>query len=859
MSGRALSDVMPIRIKPSCQKSALFTVMPLIVAIGAAINGAVARADAVKFDSSFMQPFGGVSAGPNLDLDAIAQNGTVGPGIYPVTIRLNQSFFERRDIEFVADGQQQVKACLTVGLLEDMGVKLDAFIKPGEALPKCVDLERLVEGAMVSFDSGHLALDISVPQIALRRDAVGYVSPQEWDSGINAALLNYQFSGGQGHTDSQGSNSQYNLYLNAGLNIAGWRLRSSSSLSQTDYAGRDYQRTNTFAQRDLPGATGTLTLGESFTQGDVFDSLPFRGVQVASDLGMLPDSMQGYAPVIRGIAETQAKVEVRQNGFSLYSTYVPPGPFEIDDLTAAAGSGELEVIITEADGRERRFTQPYATLGNMLRENTWRYSLTAGEYNALEGDRPKFGQATLAYGLPYDFTLYGGLLGSNFYQAAQFGLGKSLGSIGAISMDMTEAATDIPQGGRDKGQSYGMRYGKAFATGTSVRFAGYRYSTEGYRDFGEAAWQQQESAYQRISKRSKLEASVAQAMDYGSFYLTLGQQNYWGSSRREQQMQLGFNTQYRHVNFGIYASKSLSDSFGETNQIALTVSVPLGGGSSANYGLTRNNDGNYDQRAGFNGRAGRNGDLNYNIDANHSAQSGNAGSVSIGYRAPFAQLGAGLSVGSDYEQATLNASGSLLGHSGGLEFGHTLGETIGLVHVPDTPNVGVLNAPGTVTNARGYSLVPYLTPYRRNRLTLDTHDLDPNIDIENGVTNVVPRRGAVVKASFKATHSIKAVVNLRLPDGGLPPFGSQVLDSLGSPVGMVGPGGQVLMSIGEQPQYFTVKWGKGADEQCQSLVGVEAGTVTEGYPSLELICEPQRDALRMNLIGKQTQTKAVEG
>ncbi|WP_257903299.1 fimbria/pilus outer membrane usher protein, partial [Pseudomonas sp. Colony2] len=111
----------------------------------------------------------------------------------------------------------------------------------------------------------------------------------------------------------------------------------------------------------------------SFTPGDVFDSVPFRGVQLASDMGMLPDSMQGYAPVIRGIAETQAKVEVRQNGYSLYTTYVAPGAFEINDLNAASGSGDLEVIITEADGRERRFTQPYATLANMLRENTWRY------------------------------------------------------------------------------------------------------------------------------------------------------------------------------------------------------------------------------------------------------------------------------------------------------------------------------------------------------------------------------------------------------------------------------------------------------------------------------------------------------
>lgn len=194
-------------------------------------------------------------------------------------------------------------------------------------------------------------------------------------------------------------------------------------------------------------------MGESFTPGDVFDSVPFRGVQLASDMGMLPDSMQGYAPVIRGIAETQAKVEVRQNGYSLYTTYVAPGAFEINDLNAASGSGDLEVIITEADGRERRFTQPYATLANMLRENTWRYSATVGEYNSANGgERPMFTQASLAYGLPFDLTLYGGFWG-RFYRAGVVGVGKSLGSIGAVSIDVTQAQTDVPKAVTTKGES----------------------------------------------------------------------------------------------------------------------------------------------------------------------------------------------------------------------------------------------------------------------------------------------------------------------------------------------------------------------------------------------------------------------
>lgn len=815
-----------------------FAPLRLSVAILAALLGTAAYADEpMKFDASFMQSFGGTGAGPNLDLDAIANSGSIGPGTYPVLIRLNQSFFDRRDMTFIKDEQSgEVRACLSEAFLTELGVKLEAFQVPGETLPDCVDLATLVDGASVSFDANYLALDISVPQIALRRDAAGYVAPQDWDRGINASMLNYQFSASQTQSDARGSTSQYNLYANGGFNLGDWRFRTSTSFLQDEEGRRDWQRSNTYAQRDVTALKGTLTVGESFTPGDVFDSVPFRGVQLASDMGMLPDSMQGYAPIIRGIAETQAKVEVRQNGYSLYTTYVAPGAFEINDLNAASGSGDLEVVITEADGRERRFTQPYATLGNILREKTWRYSMTVGEYNAVDGgQRPAFAQASLAYGLPFDLTLYGGLLGADFYRAGVVGMGKSLGSLGAVSLDITGAQTDVPQAqGSEKGHSVSVRYGKAFESGTSVRFAGYRYSTEGYRDFDEAVRLQAPDDDYDLSRRSKVEASVNQALDrYGSFYLNMSQQNYWGSSRQDKQMQVGFNTQFKGVTYGVYASKTLTDTYGQSNQVVLTVSMPLGQTrSTGTYAVTRNTDGSLDQRAGL---SGRDGEVTYNVNANRSENAGNNGSALLGYRAPFAQLGAGVSVGSGYRQTSLSAAGSVLAHGDGVEFGQTLGETVALVEIKDTPNVGVLNAPGTLTNKQGYALVPYVMPYRKNRVALDTGELDTDIDIEDGVTNVVPRRGAVVKATFAASRSEKVVLNVRLQDGGLPPFGTSVLDAKGISVGVVGQAGQVLMAVGES-KVFNMKWGDKAAQSCTFELDISKTAPVDGYRVMEAIC-----------------------
>ncbi len=45
----------------------------------------------------------------------------------------------------------------------------------------------------------------------------------------------------------------------------------------------------------------------------------------------LPDSLKGFAPVVRGIAKSNAQITIKQNGYAIYQTYVSPGAFEISD------------------------------------------------------------------------------------------------------------------------------------------------------------------------------------------------------------------------------------------------------------------------------------------------------------------------------------------------------------------------------------------------------------------------------------------------------------------------------------------------------------------------------------------------
>lgn len=422
---------------------------------------------------------------PHADLSLFAFGNRVLPGPYLVDVYLNQYGVGKADIRFYAkEGKRDAVPCLTRELLDKWGVLVQAFPAiAGEPSDACIDLASAIPDASVTYAADTQRLMVSIPQAALRRSARGAVDPGKWDKGVNAAMLDYQLSyarySGSGFATpatsvqqqsafdsaslgAQPARTEHNTFyagFRLGANLGDWRFRQFSNYNQTVEGTGRWQAVNTYAQRDLKSINGQLLIGDGTTPGNFFDSMQFRGVQISSDDAMLPDSLQGYAPTIRGVAQTNARVTIRQNGYLIYSTFVPPGPFVIDDLYATASSGDLEVIVTEADGRQTRYTQAYAAVPTLLREGAWRYSATGGKYRngyrgygtgvtsygyvqAASQSEPGFVQGTLARGMGDDYTLYGGFIGAESYQSLLAGVGKNMKDFGAVSLDLTAAHTD---------------------------------------------------------------------------------------------------------------------------------------------------------------------------------------------------------------------------------------------------------------------------------------------------------------------------------------------------------------------------------------------------------------------------------
>ena len=88
---------------------------------------------------------------------------------------------------------------------------------------------------------------------------------------------------------------------------------------------------------------------------------------------------------------------------------------------------------------------------------------------------------------------------------------------------------------------------------------------------------------------------------------------------------------------------------------------------------------------------------------------------------------------------------------------------------------------------------------------------------------------------FAAGRSEKILLNVRLQNGSLLPFGTTVQDDQGASVGVVGQAGQVLLSAGKGVTY-TMKWGGKAAQQCEINLDISSTPATDGYRVMDAVC-----------------------
>lgn len=803
------------------------------------------------FDPAFLRVLG---AEDSVDLSTFAKSGSISEGEYPVAVFINQRSFGQVILNFTKNNKGNITPELTPNLLDKLGVNVKN-IPELKDLPQdelINDLPALIPQAMVKLDFSILRLDISIPQVAMKPNLDEGTDPSLWQEGIPAFITNYNFSYGRttSHYNQQRSHNN-NLFASfrMGANAGPWRLRSTATHTRfnsdgnENYSGSNESRTrfsNTNLSRDLIGLRSTLLVGESNSDGEIFDGVPFKGLKLSSNEQMLPSQLRGFAPPVTGIANSNARVTIRQNGNIIYETYVAPGPFYINDIQQAGLSGDFDVSVTEANGTIRQFIVPYSSLPMMLRPGSWKYEIVAGRYdgNITKQSRDsEFTQITGVYGLPQNITLYGGGMLSKDYQAFSGGTGISLGVLGALSADVTQSIAKFSQGDNKTGQSYRLRYSKSMlSTGTTVDMTALRYSTKDYFSFNEFnsegySLEEGVSPWTLQRKRNSFQTQISQEIaNFGTLNLHASRDDYWGTDRTLTGLSAGYSNNIKGISYGInYNIDRIKDSQGnwpENRQFSINFSMPfsLFGHQSnlqsmyATASMTHDNNGRVQNQAGLSGSL-LSGNTSYSLSQSWGNQQQAANSsANLSYRGSKGTVSTGYSYSNESRSMNMNASGGFLLHGDGITFAQNMGDAIALVNAPGAEGVVVTNG-SAVVDKQGYAVVPYLSSYNKNSIGLDPTTLPDDVDLTQSNINVYPIKGAVVKANFKTRIGYQVLINLKLPNG-VVPFGAiatlidpELDDPLSS---IVGDGGQVYLAGLPEQGVLRVKWGNELQQQCQT-------------------------------------------
>jgi len=750
------------------------------------------------------------------------------PGIHHVEVQVNGTFMARRDIRFIEDDTGAVKPCLERELWLRAGVA-EEHVQDSER--DCPALSEQVNGSRFQLDPSRMRLSLAVPQILMRR-ATSAIAVDALDGGNTLLFVNYMGNGW--HSESDGrqwrkpQNSGY-LSLAGGANFGLWQYRQQGSLSLGDQRSPHWQNLRTYLQRPLPRLAGgsLLTLGQLYTGGQAFSGLAYHGVSLASDERLLSDRQRGFAPVVRGVAGSNARVSIRQKGREIYQTTVAPGAFVIDDLAPTHYEGDLEVIVEEADGTVNTFKVPFAALPDSLRPGHSRYRLDLGQTRGT-ADNSGFADFNYRRGVNNTLSAGAGMRVAPGYQALAADA-VYLSRMGALGLTVSHSRAHLPDHQGQAGWRAGLSYSRTLApTDTHIAIAAYRYSTIGYRELGDVLGER--SALRRGDtwsssgdrQKSRFDVSLSQPLGrYGAIYLSGSMQDWHHSRQHERQWQLGYNTMLAgraSLNLSLMRQYTAPAQAGawpgdhtsmrRDTLLSLSLSLPLGGASFSS-GYSHSRDGgqrNIDV-------SGSVDETSYHLGVSHARE--DVWHASLQRRLPAANMGMHASLGPHHWQMAGNVQGALALHSGGVTFGPWLGETFALIEAKGAKGARVGGSGQARVDRFGYALVPVLTPYRDNRIFLDPQDAAGNLELENSEQHTAPYPGAAVKLSFHARHGQALLIHVDAPGGQRLPPGTQALDGAGHALGMLGQGNWLYLRSETARGEVQLRWGEGEHERCR--------------------------------------------
>lgn len=753
-----------------------------------------------------------VNAESNLDLSFIQGDNVKTPSIltqtsgnisgeYLVDVFLNKKNMGRQKLLITESDKQSI--CLSKSWLEQLNLPIN-YLKLSSVFNKerqCYILDRIQSGKVI-FDYGTQSLKLSLPQIVLLDGR----EKKKWDYGTTGFRLNYSVTGSKFYGKDSNNNSS-TLYGNIDLNVNfdRWVLSVNGS----------GMRDNGFNTSDISLSTaiqkiqGDLILGKSTTRSTIIPDFTFKGISVRSNSAMVPWSERGYAPVIDGIANSNARITIKQGNYILLSKVIPAGPYSLKDISPVT-NGDITVTVEEENGHKSTRIYPVATLPTLLRDGDFNYNFASGVRDDSNTDGI-FGLASVDYGMKLG-TLNGAAIIHDRYQSIGGGLTYPLGDFGAISTSVNMSWSHFDKGlphannkNTQSGIAATIQYAKDFGQDTNLQLLTYRYTGKGYEDFNEF---DPSHLYYNDERRSRYEAILTQ--DFSDTYLSTSGwlQDYRNSRPSDSGATVSLSSNFsKGITVSLTGSYTNNGLTGDQYNVGMNMSVPFDLWERSQFVSSSLS---YDSEMGTSFNTGASVSISDRISTslNASKTSNNyTSSLYAGMSFDTAQTGLSLSQSKQGTSISASASGSIAAAKGtSLVFSRAQNDTIAIAHIDGIKDAKFNGS--SPTNYYGNTIIP-LSSYQDNSIVIDTNNIPEDIELFNSNYNIVPTNKAIIVRDFKYTKVNRFI--FKLVDKFEKPLhmGTQVSTENGTPVGFVVNGGILVATILSKPERIKVEGDEG--------------------------------------------------
>jgi outer membrane usher protein len=632
---------------------------------------------------------------------------------------------------------------------------------PLDTIPGCsVVIDTGLQRAVITVPAGALAST----HVSAEARAYPRVTPT-----APGAFFNYQLSAQQyAGTNFGGSYAEFGMFAGAGV-------ITNSSVARYSDRSAQWVRLDTTYTKDFPDTLQTLSVGDAISDpGSWGNALRFAGVRFSRNFELRPDLLTTPLLSTSGTAVVPSTVDVFINNQLAASSPLPAGPFILDRLPTVSGSGDVNVVVRDALGREQVLTQSFYSSLNLLAPGLSQYSVDIGSVRnayalASEQYGSMLGEVSYRRGITDAFTLEGhGEYLANSAHAAGVNAALALSSWGILNLTAA-------QGGNAQGSGWLTGVGLEHRDARFSFIANTSWASGEFDQVGEPL-----NPAMRVMRRSLAQAGVALG-GYGS----LSAASVWQSYRdapTQQILSLTHSVSFGRIgSLNLTLSRTHSAAFigalaqestsayltyiftlegrravsataiaahgqgAQPDELIATVSQspPVGPGSGYRFSSSTTGDYDANWRQQFTAA-----DLEVEAARNQCADGRSA------------YLSGALTLLDGQVHATRAVNGSF-----------AVVDVAGLADVP----VYVENQLTAHTDATGRALLYNLRPYEANRISIAPEDLPLDTAIAASSTLLVPAFRSGVIARFPVERIRSATFRLVTVDGKPVPAGAEVL------------------------------------------------------------------------------------